>query len=140
MKRETPDQLYFYRDRHIDAALDIIKQHLQPQMQALGVSDVTNRPVIMAALRETVQHLDELDWTQYVENYMLASNTYRRSATFLDTDSMNLIKDIQRHIRSTSPPINIKKGKKAPLMMCVYVAIRFAAERFSAGEPNEAVA
>lgn len=140
MKRNTAEQFFFYRDDHIDASLDAIKRHLQPQMQALGVSDVTNRPVIMAALRETAQNLSDLDWTLYVGDYMVASNTYRRSATFLDSDSVRLIKDIQRHIRSTPPPTSIKKGKKAPLMMCVYVAIRFAAERFSAGEPNEAVA
>lgn len=131
MKRNLGTQFFFYRDAHVEDALATIKRHLRPQMDALGISDLTNKPLMLAALKRTVDDLEKVDWGSYVRDYLMASNSFKRSATFLSDEGIEMLKQIQKHIRATAPKENIKKGKKAPLMMGAYIALRYAGDVYA---------
>lgn len=126
-------QFFFYRDEHVDAALVELKRRLRPQMDAIGVSDVTSKPLLKLAIREAAQNIATINWVQYIHAYMDASNGFRRSATYLDEDTMRDLKLIQKHIRANAEATATKRGKKAPIMLAAYIAIRWS------GESREAV-
>lgn len=122
-------QFYYYRDAHVEDAFKILKARLKPDMVRLGIDDISHKPLMRNALKVAADDVEQMDWTKYLGDYMVAANVFKRSATVLEDDSMVHLKTIQRHIRKDAKSLIVKKGKKAPLMLAAYIAIRYAAEK-----------